>query len=91
MRKLIGYLVARNGAEDAVVRVADGIFLTDNILTDSAPTGSVRAGSPITIIYSGGNFTRGATADTAGAILGFGAFDCNVRAGQAASEAARRS
>jgi hypothetical protein len=91
MRKLIGYLVARNGAGDAVVRVADGIFLTESILTDGALTGSVRAGSPITIIYSGENFARGATADTAGAIPGFGVFDCGIRADQAASEGARRT
>src|SRR5271169_4567479 len=59
MRKLIGYLVARNGAEGAVVRVADGIFLADNILTGSALTGSVRVCSPITTINSGENFARG--------------------------------
>jgi hypothetical protein len=92
MRNLMGYLVACNGAEDAVVRVADGIFLTDDILTDSALTGSVWPGKPIAIICSDENFAGGATADTAGAIPGFGVFDyCVVRAGRAASEGARRS
>jgi hypothetical protein len=90
MRKLIGYLAARNGAEGAVVRVADGIFRTENILTDSALTGSVRVGSRIAITCAGENFALGATADTAGAIAGFSVFDCGIRSGQAASEGARR-
>ena len=91
MRKLIGYPVARKGAGDAVVRVADGIFLTDLILTGSVVTDSVLAGSPITIVYSGENFARAAIVETAGAIPGFGVFDCGIRAGHAASEGARRT
>ena len=86
MRNLIGYLVARDGAEAAVARVAGGIFPTDN-----SQTGSVRAGSPITIVYSGENFARGAITEIACAIPGFGAFDCSIRAGQAAGEGARRT
>ena len=87
MRKLIGYLAARNGAEGAVVRVADGIFRADNILTDSALTGSVRVGSPMTIIYPGENFARAAIAK----LPDFGVFNFGIRAGQAASAGARRS
>jgi hypothetical protein len=96
MRKLIGNLVARDGAEEAVARGAGGIFLADNILTGSALTGSVRAGSPIAIVYSGDvysgeNFARAAIAEIVGAIPGFGVLDCGIRAAQAASEGARRT
>jgi hypothetical protein len=86
MRKLIGYLVARNGAEDAAARMAAGIFLTNNNLT-----GSVRAGSPITIIYSRENFADGAIGETVAANPGLGVSDCGSRAGRAASEGARRA
>jgi hypothetical protein len=90
MRKLIGYPVARNGAGNAVVRVADDIFLSDLVLTGSVLTDSVLAGSPIAIAYSGENFARAAIADTAG-VPAFGVSDCGIRAGQAASEDARRN
>jgi hypothetical protein len=91
MRKLIGYPVARKGAGDAVVRVADGIFLTDLVLTGTVLTDGVLAGGPVTIVYSGENFARAAIAETAGAIPGFSVFDCGIRAGHAASADAGRT
>jgi hypothetical protein len=86
MHKLIGYLVAHNGAEDAAARMAADIFLTDSILTDS-----VRTSSPITIVYSREHFTDDAVEEVSGATPDLGVFDCGSRAGPAASEGARRT
>jgi hypothetical protein len=86
MRKWIGYLVARNGAEDAAACTAAGNFLSDNILADGVGTGS-----PITIVYFRERPTDGAIEGTAGAIPDLGVFDCGSRAGQAASEGAGRT
>jgi len=85
MRKWIGYLVARNGAEDAAACMAAGNFLSDNILADGVGTGG-----PITFVYFRERLTDGAMEEAAGAIADLGLFDCGSRVGQAASEGAGR-
>jgi hypothetical protein len=86
MRKWIGYLVARNGAEDAAARTAAGIFLSDNILADGVGTGG-----PITIVYCPERLTDGAIEQIAGAITDPGVRGRGPRTGEAASAGAGRT